>query len=150
MSLMSLDAFLIQLVGITEAIDHEIKSGLEEAAKIVKTEAKDELGTYQPAAGPTKAWAPLAPATQERRGQLGYPPNEPLLRDGTLRDSIDYTVGEMEAVIGSNLDYAAAQELGTDRIPPRSFLQGAAYRKTDEILDAIAAPVVMRIAGKRK
>jgi phage gpG-like protein len=41
---------------------------------------------------------------------------------GRLRNSITHQEGEKETVIGSNVEYAAAQELGTSRgIRPKHF-----------------------------
>lgn len=50
------------------------------------------------------------------------------VKTGRLRDSIGYTVsvspdGAAEAVIGSDVPYAAAQELGTARIAGKHFLE---------------------------
>ena len=52
------------------------------------------------------------------------------VRTGRLRDSIGYAVSEgetfVEAAAGTNVPYAAAQELGTLRTPGKHFLRGAA------------------------
>ena len=39
-----------------------------------------------------------------------------------------------KATVGSNSDIAVYQELGTSRIPPRSFLAGALHHEIPEIL----------------
>jgi hypothetical protein len=76
------------------------------------------MGTYD------YDWPQLAESTQRERERLGFAANEPLLRTGDLRESIEYTVLPREAAveIGSNDKIAVYQELGTSRIPPRSFL----------------------------
>lgn len=56
---------------------------------------------------------------------------------GRLRNSITHAETDKATHIGSNVEYAAAQELGTSRgIRPKHFLQGAASN-TSAILDAI-------------
>ncbi|MCC3246674.1 hypothetical protein LG047_15340 [Methylocystis sp. WRRC1] len=110
---------------------------LEKACQIVEDEAKRVIGTYD------YGWKQLAPATQRERVRLGFTPNDPLLRSGELRDSITHHVvtgltgtGAMRedaGYVGSPSKIALYQELGTARIPPRSFLGGAARAKEGEI-----------------
>jgi hypothetical protein len=100
----------------------------------VTTAAKDKIGDYQGEAGPFAAWAPLKDATRADRLRAGYSEDDPLLRSGELRDSIEYVVVPPEVVIGSPLDIALWQEMGTATIPPRSFLGGAAFELTPALL----------------
>lgn len=110
------------------------KSALAEAAQLVETEAKEEIGHYQGSAGPFAAWAPLKPDTIAHKANG----DTPLLETGEMRDSIGTVVLDHEAHIGSNDDKAVWQELGTSRgIPPRSFLGGAAVRKSAEVKEVI-------------
>jgi hypothetical protein len=96
-------------------------------AQMIRDEAKRVIGTYE------LDWPQLAPSTQEERVKEGFPANEPLLRTGELRDSIEYTViSDHEAEVGSNLDIAVYQELGTAHIPPRSFLAAAGAHKGED------------------
>jgi hypothetical protein len=98
------------------------EAALETAAKMVRDEAKRVIGTY------LFDWEQLAASTQSERVAQGFPANEPLLRTGEMRDSIEYkiiTPGE-EAEVGSNSDKAVWQELGTVTIPPRPFLSSSA------------------------
>ncbi len=101
---------------------------LEAVARAVEKDAKAQIGSYQPEVEPFPEWAQLAESTQADREQKGYPANEPLLRDGTLRDSIEHEVQGDEAVIGSKLEIAAYQEFGTATIPPRPFIGPAAVK----------------------
>jgi hypothetical protein len=71
-----------------------------------------------------------------------FPTPKPLLRTGEMRDSIEYVVA-----VGSDLDVAVYQELGTSRIPPRSFLASAAIASDDRIHRLAAASVVGVLAG---
>lgn len=110
-------------------IENENRKSIETAAKIVETEAKRVIGTYD------YGWPQLAEATQDERERLGHTRNEPLLRTGEhIRDTIEHTiVSDEEAQIGSNSDIAVYQELGTAKIPARSFLAQAAIHKEAEI-----------------
>lgn len=120
---------------------------LREAGKIVQTEAKDSVGEYQNESGPFAAWEPLALSTMEDRQRQGYPINEPELRTGELRDSIEITVlpWAKEVEIGSDSDVMVYQELGTDKMPPRSILGGAAARKETEVVAKIGERAVLAL-----
>jgi phage gpG-like protein len=124
-------------------LEHAQKVGLEAAAQIVQHEAKRVIGTYD------YGWPELAESTKKDRVNKGFPENEPLLRSGELRDSIQYVVlNDHEAAVGSNLDIAVYQELGTKTIPPRSFLAGAANEKGREAAQVIGTAVAYAIASR--
>ena len=144
---MNLEEFIALTAELIIAEEEARLHALTEAAKIIQAEAKDEIGNYQDAAGPFAAWPELADATQERRTAMGFPANEPLLMTGDLRDSIEYTVEGHEADIGSNDEKAKYQELGTDTIPPRSFLGGSGFRKADEVAELIGSGAVRALIG---
>ena len=137
--MMDLGEFALHLAKVAVQEHTLLERGLVEAAKVVQQAARDKIGHYQDASGPFQEWAPLKMTTIAERIRLGYTPNDPLLRDGTLRSSIVREVHGLEAVIGSKMTIAAYQEFGTSRIPPRPFLGPAAQEKRDEI---------MRIAGR--
>jgi len=117
----------------TSRLPHAEAVALEVGAKMIADEAKRVIGTYD------YNWPQLAPSTQTDRVAHGYPPDEPLLRTGEMRDSIEYTVHAeaREADIGSNSDIAVWQELGTARIPPRPFLAGAASAMGEHVAEAM-------------
>lgn len=142
----------------TEAEHH----GLEHAAKLIEVEAKHEIGTYQDAAGPFSAWAPLSDLTLNGfdiggrhipgKIELGYSPGDnPLLRTGALRDAITSSVNGHVANIGVPAgelgQLAIWQEVGTHMMPGRSFLGGAAVRKGAEGARAVGASVAHALAG---
>ena len=131
--------------GILLEVEHAKHAGLEHAAKLIEDEAKDELGNYQGAAGPYGAWPPLKPETVAHK-TTG---DSPLLETGELRDSISHKVEGDEAVIGSDLDIAIYQEMGTSKIPPRPFLGMAAIHKESEVIDVLGGHVVGAIAGQK-
>jgi hypothetical protein len=117
---------------------------LEAGAQMIEDEAKHVIGTYE------FDWPQLAPATQADREAKGYPANEPLLRTGELRDSIEHMIiipGEL-AEIGSNSDIAVYQELGTSTIPPRPFLLSSAFYKEKEVRRLIRDVVGAAVAGR--
>lgn len=104
--------------------------------------AKGFIGHYQ------EDWEPLAYATlyggvspeghhYPGKVELGYaPPDNPLLRTGELRDSIEHWSAEMPdgaiGEIGSHDLVALWQELGTARgIPPRPFLGLAMFHSQE-------------------
>lgn len=130
------NSFAAFLAGAAFEIEHGKDKGLEKACVILETEAKRVIGTYD------YQWPQLAPSTQADRARKGFPPNEPLLRTGELRDSIGHTVGHGEAWVGSNSKIAVYQELGTRTIPPRSFLSGAVSAKQEEV-EKVFAGIVM-------
>jgi hypothetical protein len=127
---------------VTARIEHAAKRGLEKAAKDVEKEAKSRIGHYQ------TGWKQLAEDTQADRVKHGYSADEPLLRDGKLRDSIHGEVRGLEAVVGSTEMEAVWQELGTPTIPPRPLLgpsaallgRGSARKIGEEAVEAIIGP----------
>jgi phage gpG-like protein len=121
------------------------KAALEMMARYIASECRRVIGSYE------LGWEQLAAATQAERERLGYPPNEPLLREGTLRDSIGFEIvkpGEL-AIVGSNSDIAVYQELGTSTIPARSFLAATAAQKGEAAAQIAGAIVAGALAKGR-
>ena len=135
MALSILEA-ITRLGTLVVAAEHAKHEALERAALLVADEARAEIGHYQ------DGWAQLAESTVEDRIHAGYAPDEPLLREGDLRDSIGHKVEGNKAIVGSDSEIAVYQELGTDRIPPRSFLASAAHRKAEEVARIIGSVAV--------
>jgi phage gpG-like protein len=145
----SIDSFVAFLAKVPHALHVEQALAMEKAARLVEDEAKQEIGTYQEAAGPFVAWEPLAESTLEQKERAGYaPPDSPLLRTGEMRDSIQHHSTAEEAEVGSDDDRAVWQELGTSRIPPRSFLGGAAVRKADDVAKFIEEAIHRAFSGR--
>lgn len=145
---MSLAGFIGFLAGAHERIEDATHRGLEKAARIIESEAKAEIGTYQGQAGPFAAWQELADATKADRVAQGFKENDPLLRTGDMRDSIGHVVSGHEAAVGSDSDIAVFQEMGTSKIPPRSFLGGAAFRKAEDVAKVLGHSAVMGLVGR--
>jgi len=144
---MQLTEFISFLTRAPVEVDHAVHVGLERAARLIEAEAKEEIGVYQGAAGPFQQWKELADATKADRLAHGYSENDPLLRSGEMRDSISHAVGKDEAVVGSNSLIAVYQELGTSRIPARSFLGGAAARKAGEVANILGHAALLGLVG---
>jgi hypothetical protein len=132
---------------------------LQEVGLMVKIEAQAKIGVYQGGVGPFPSWAPLADATKADRSAKGYSEDEPLLRDGTLRDSITFDVHPENVLIGVKSgpsadgktdigDIAVWQELGTGKMPPRPFLGPALFESRDEISRIISQHLVNELRRK--
>jgi len=148
-SFTSFSGFAAEFAGAAFALEELNYRMLEHAAVSIEKRAKEKIGNYQNDAGQFVAWAELAESTKQDRENQGYPENEPLLRSGELRDSIEHQTVGLVAHVGSNSDVAVFQELGTDKMPPRSFLGGAAHEKAPEIVEMIGENVALHLAGER-
>lgn len=131
-----------------------LHTGLVKTAELVQKTAQSEIGHLQPSVGPFPAWEELAESTKEDKERKGYVFNgeyNPLLRTGSLRDSIEYEISGAEAVIGSRSPIAAYQEFGTSRgIPPRPFMGPALFRNKDKIIAIFGTATIIGIAGGRE
>jgi phage gpG-like protein len=107
------------------------------ACELVCEEAKRVIGEGY------DYWPALQPATLARKMM-----NTPLLETGQLRASIEWNSSGNEGYVGSNDDRAIWHELGTSRIPPRSFLMGAAIAMEDKIHAMARKAVVAVMLGK--
>jgi len=137
MSEFSLTGFVAFLGGMALKLERSKHEALEKAAVIVETEAKRVIGTHD------YGWPPLAPSTLAKKAA-----DTPLLETGKMRDSITHSVDGDTARVGSNEDVALYQEIGTSKIPPRPFLQGAVQHKIHEICDVIGNTAVKVITSR--
>jgi HK97 gp10 family phage protein len=112
-------------------------AALEAAAQLVENRAKNLIGA------PHSFWPPLAPSTLAHKDEI----NTPLLESGAMRSSIEHQVIGSSAFVGSDSAVAEIQELGTSRIPPRSFLAHAAAESGPEIAKLTANVVGGAIAA---
>jgi hypothetical protein len=138
----SLGDFAAHLLTIDADLEVAREAAVVKGCQIFQKEAKAVIGTYKEGYN----WPQLAPATQEDRVSKGFPANEPLLRTGSLRESIEWTapVYEGEEVcgyVGTNHPVAKYQELGTSKIPPHSFIGGASRAKEHEVVNAMEGMV---------
>lgn len=144
---MSLAGFIAHIGHTVVEIEHHTHHALEVAAKMVEAEAKAEVGKYQASASPFSEWPELADATKDDRSKQGFDENEPGLRTGAARDSIDHAIGHHEAVVGSNDQHLEWFELGTVKQPPRSILGIAAVHKAPDVARELGGGVVQAIIG---
>ncbi|MCA1179788.1 MULTISPECIES: hypothetical protein [unclassified Pantoea] len=122
-------------------IASELELGFHIIVKEIEETAKEEIGVYQPAYGPFEAWAPLAESTKADRVRQGYTEDDPLLRSGELRDSIESEVVGLAAIVGTKSQIGFWQEVGTENMPPRPFIGPAYVRKIDPLLEAIGVVI---------
>jgi hypothetical protein len=145
----SIDSF-VHFIETTVKLRLAAMPALEKAAIMVEKAAKAEIGTYQRTnMGPFAAWEELSPYTKEERVKGGFTENDPLLRSGSLRDSINYTISAdgKEAVIGSSDIRLVYLELGTKYMAPRSVLGLAAWRKRKQIVKLVGGMTVAALLG---
>ena len=135
--------------GEIELRQHEMEHrALEKAAVVVEKRAKEKIGEYQDQAGPFIAWPELADFTKEDRLRKGFTENDPGLRTGEMRDSIEHTVIDNEAHVGSDDDKLVWFELGTVNQPPRSVLGGAVVDEMDKIIEIVGESAVASLVGE--
>jgi hypothetical protein len=139
--LFSLLGFIAELPAIERDLHASGPKIIERACQIVQAKAKAAIGKNH------EMWPPLAESTIADKAHHGFPTPKPLLRTGELRDSIQYAVHGLEGCVGSDLDVALYQEMGTSRIPPRSFLRSAAIASEDKIHRMAAATTIAAFSG---
>jgi phage gpG-like protein len=125
-----------KLAQVSIETDLAIQIAIEEAAELVRAAAAKLIGH------PNEVWAELAESTLARKGA-----DTPLFETGEMRASIDKTIGHHIAWVGSNSDKAVWQELGTSRIPPRSFIGLAAIQSEDKIHKIATQCIGRALAG---
>lgn len=147
----SVGAFADHLAKLAIKIEPALHAELKKVGKTLEKDAKAIIGEYQTEnMGPFPPWKQLAESTVDDRVRKGYAPDEPLLRTGDMRDSIESTVEGLEVAVGSDSKIALYQEMGTTRgIPPRPFLSLALVRGQDKIKEKLGAAIVYRIAGQK-
>jgi phage gpG-like protein len=132
---------ILGFVAHLKAVEHDMNTlgpaVVAKACEMVCEEAKRVIGTYD------YGWPQLSPATLAHKMM-----NTPLLESGALRASIEWNSSGNEGYVGSNSDIAVFQELGTSRIPPRSFLMGAAIEMEPKIYKMAERAVMAVMLGK--
>jgi hypothetical protein len=118
---------------------------VERGCELIRDEAQRVIGKGY------SDWPPLAERTINDKRQHGFPAPKPLLRTGEMRASIEITIASdgLSGQVGSNEDKAVWQELGTSRIPPRSFLREAAMRVEGKIHKMAERELISVVTGRR-
>lgn len=126
----SLTGFASFLSGAVVELDHVQHQQMERACQTVEEEVKRVIGVGY------DTWPPLAPSTVAKKGH-----DRPLEETGELRESIRHSVSAagalghtVEGHVGSDLDRAVYNELGTSHAPPRSFLAEGARHVEAEVV----------------
>ncbi len=126
-----------------------IEESLTVTAEFIKKEAKEKFGEYQ------SGWDELAQATQADRARQGYTDNDPLLRSGHLRDTVEMNVHQRSASIGSNDPVMVWQEKGTTKtgwngangIPPRPVFLLTYFEHGEEAVKLFTKTYLSLIRG---
>ncbi len=137
----SLDAFSKHLAKLVEQFPERQKQALNFIGKHLADKSKETIGHLQKGAGDFPGWPELADSTKLDKEKKGYVFNDeynPLYREGDLKDSIHHVVHVMNAdqanlYVGSPLDIALYQEMGTSKIPARSFLGLTMFKQKEQI-----------------
>ena len=145
---MSLASFITHVAGYEARLDKTLRAGFRRVGRIVQSEAVREIGSYQGEAAPFAAWAELADSTKDDRVRQGFTENDPGLRTGDMRDSIQAVSDASGAAIGSDDDKLVYFELGTEKQPPRSVLGMAVVHKQDAIERALGGAAVAALTGE--
>lgn len=141
------------------ALPEAIEAGAIAGGEIIRDDARNRIGSYQGAVEDLPAWEPLSEATKADRVAKGFTEDDPLLRSGKLRDSIEVrpvpegaAIGvfdpEMTTIAGA-MEYGYANVRAGRSVPPRSFLRAAAATKGEEASVEIAARVQVVFEGKK-
>jgi len=135
------------------AIDRGLRKAADGIGLAIEQRAMEKLGTYQP------GWPQLESSTQAERISLGFAPNDPLLRSGLLKDTIQGVVEPMNCgyrvVVGSDAPQARIQELGgvnsgrpgAKDLPPRPYLAPSVVEAEDAIQQSVALSIAREIEG---
>lgn len=146
MKKLSLTEWCAELERQIATVRPAVTMALHEIGEAAEQIARGKVGEYQPEVGPFPAWAPLAESTVEDKTRQGYaPPDNPLLREGDLRDSVGHHVEPMLLEVGSTDPVMRYHETGTSKMPPRPVI-GPAMLETvpvaQEVLGGALADVL--------
>lgn len=132
---------------------YEIKAATF-ALEVLEFEAKDKIGHLQSGGGEFKSWEPLAESTladKERNGYIFNADGNPLYREGDLRESIrsSYHPNLRKGYLGSTSMIGLYQEMGTNRIPPRSFIGLTMYQGGHLVASIMGQAMVQWLSSTR-
>jgi phage gpG-like protein len=147
----SLEALALHIVMVEAAWRTRRKEALNEVAKIIKEDAREQIGHYQPQVGNYLAWEPLAESTEDEKARIGAPPDAPLEREGDLKKSFRSTpVGNDEMIVGSTDPNMEWHEFGTEKMPPRSVLGPALFKNIEDIRELLALSAMDTIVSGQR
>jgi len=144
---MTLDEAAEMMSRSAAACEMKLRETLFAFGELVAKTAKDKIGNEQ------DDWPPLSDETIDDKEKRGYPTPSPLLREGTLLDSIVApALDEIVALtleVGSTDPVAVFQEMGTSRMPPRPFLSTAMIESLPFVEERLAADAAELLTGAR-
>ena len=113
-----------------EKVPLELETVSAVVAENAAIEARSMIGVKQP------GWEDLTESTKASKGKLGFAPPDfnPLLRSGSMRDSIRFISTSMGGVIGSDDKTLVYHEMGTSKMVARPLL-GQALMRTMPLLE---------------
>jgi HK97 gp10 family phage protein len=139
----SLSDFAAMLLAANSRFKEAEEEAIVKGCKHITKKAKALIGKENP------FWPGLAASTLADKERQGYRVPAPLLREGDLRDSIEWTApihegDQVVGYVGSASKIALYQELGTSKIPPRPFIGLAAQGQERVVQEMMAAHVFSR------
>jgi hypothetical protein len=138
----SLKDFLTVLPTLEKQMHAAIQAELVAIAPQIVETAQTKIGVYQ------DGWPPLASSTQKDRENLGFSPDDPLLRSGDLRNSYNAIVTDHHITVGSSDTKAEYVEIGTATIPPRPVTLPSVYENLDELKEKLGQATVQGLSNK--
>jgi hypothetical protein len=120
-------------------------SGLNELRERLERLRADEVMARALAEQAQRMAARVREGLSEPPGAAGH--DEPWLRSGALRDSVEAQADGLQAAVGSSDPAAVPQELGTARMPARPFLAPAAAAMGEEVARAVGAAMAAALRG---
>ena len=129
-----------------ERLPETYAASMEAGARAVQQDAKARIGHYQ------DGWPALAATTVAEKRRLGYADAEndnPLLRTGEMRDSIQAEASARGFVVGSADPVMGYQEIGTATIPPRPVLAPALHDTAPAIAKDLGLAIQKTLTGER-
>lgn len=141
----SLGAFANHLQKVVKQYPKRQRAALDFIGQHIEDKSKKAIGHYQKGADGFEDWQELSESTKADKVKKGYVFNDefnPLYREGDLKESIHHVVSPLngqnqnelgKVYIGSPLDIALYQEMGTAKIPARSFLGLTLFKEKYQI-----------------
>jgi HK97 gp10 family phage protein len=127
------------------------RRALNAAAKLIKVDARAQIGHYQDEVGAYPAWAPLAESTEDEKARIGAPADAPLEREGDLKKSFRSNFeGDSAVVVGSTDPNMEWHEFGTVKMPPRPVLGPTLDKNIDAIQALVGASAVDAIVNGQR
>lgn len=142
----------VEMVVAAEVIEVSAnKASLRQAANLVLTDARAQIGAYQPAVGAYPAWEPLAESTEEEKARIGAPADAPLERFGELKKSFRADPPTEDSIdFGSTDPVMEYHEFGTVKMSPRPALGPALLKKIDPIQQIFGRNAVRAIVNGQR